>query len=197
DNGGSLVAVDRAAGGTWSRPHPLPLGREIPDISFREEDLLGQQIDLAPGGQVVVSWPLENGRVAAVQGQTGGAWDATASLLSSPVRYASDPKLVSGRIVWLEPDGYGRPGALRGAGPGAPAPTATVAPRFSVRGPRPLARRKTGALTVPIEVRCTEACDVLARFEGVPGYATGSLVAGRTTTLRVPAYFPEGRGDFR
>lgn len=196
EDGGALLAVDRASGGPWSPPHPLPLGREIPDISFRG-DLLGQQVSLAPGGQVVVTWPLENGRVVAVQGQTGGAWDATASLLSSPVRYASNPKLVNGEIVWLEPEGAGRPGALRGSRLGAPAPTDTIAPKFSVGVSRRLARRQPGPITVLIEVRCAEACDALARFDGVEDYAARSLVAGKPATLRVPAYLPEGRGDFR
>jgi len=196
EDGGDLIAVDRASGGRWSAPHALPLGREIPDISFRD-DLLGQQVSLAPGGQVVVTWPLENGRITAAEGQTGGTWNATASLLSSPVRYASNPKLVSGKIVWLEPEGDGRPGALRGARLGAPAPTDTTAPRFSARVSGRLGRRPPGPVTVPIDVRCTEACDALARFEGVGDYAARSLVAGKTETLRVPAYLPEGHGDFR
>jgi hypothetical protein len=195
-DGGGLLAVDRASGGPWSTPHPLPLGREIPDISFRD-DLLGQQLSLAPGGRIVVTWPLESGRVTAVQGQTGGAWHATASLLSSPVRYASNPKFVNGEIVWLEPEGDGRPGALRGSRLGAPAPTDTIAPKFSVRVSGRLARRRPGPITVPIEVRCAEACDALARFDGVGDYAARSLVAGKPATLRVPAYLPEGRGDFR
>jgi hypothetical protein len=62
-----------------------------------------------------MTWPLESGRVVAVKGQAGGEWETTGSLLSSPVRVATDPKFVGGGIVWLEPDGYGRPGALRGA----------------------------------------------------------------------------------
>jgi hypothetical protein len=174
----------------------LPLGQQIPDISF-QDNLLGQQLDLAPGGQATITWPLENGRVVAVKGQAGGAWETTGSLLSSPVRVASGPRFVGGRIVWLEPDGYGRPGALRGARLGAPAPTDTTAPAFTVRGPRRLARQRTGPLTVPIEVRCDEACDASARFGGVEDYAARSLVAGKPATLRVPAYLPEGRSGFR
>ncbi len=196
DDAGRLLVVDRASGGAWSQPHLLPLGHEIPDISFRD-NLLGQQLDLAPGGQAMVAWPLENGRVVAVKGQAGGAWETTGSLLSSPVRVASGPRFVGGGIVWLEPDGFGQPGALRGARLGAPAPTDTSAPTFTVRGPRRLARQRTGPITVPIEVRCDEACDASARFAGVEGYAARSLVAGKAATLRVPAYLPEGRVGFR
>jgi len=196
DDASRLLVVDRASGGAWSQPHLLPLGGELPDISFRD-GLLGQQLDLAPGGQAMITWPLENGRVVAVEGQAGGAWDTTGSLLSSPVRVASSPRFVGGRIVWLEPDGFGRPGALRGARLGAPALTDRTAPGFSARGPRRLARQRTGPLTVPIEVRCDEACDASARFGGVEGYAARSLVAGKPATLRVPAYLPEGRGGFR
>jgi hypothetical protein len=45
-----LLVVDRASGSAWPQSHLLPLGRQIPDISFRD-DLLGQQLDLAAGGR--------------------------------------------------------------------------------------------------------------------------------------------------
>ena len=145
----------------------------------------------------MLTFPLESGRVAAVQGQAGGAWDATGALLSSPVRTASTPRFAGGGIVWLEPDGFDRPGALRGARLGAPTLTDRTAPKFSVHAPPVVFRRRSGPTTVPIEVRCDEACDIDARFGGVGDYTARTLAAGRSATLRVPAYLPEQSDDFR
>ena len=93
---------------------------------------------------------------------------------------------------WLD-----RPGALRGARLGAPAPTDRTAPKFSVHAPPVVFRRRSGPTTVPIEVRCDEACDIDARFDGVQDYAARTLAAGRSATLQVPAYLPEASNDFR
>lgn len=182
---GPMLGVDRAPGGAWSPPHALPLGDGLPDTSFTD-DLLGQRIDLAPGGQATVTWRLENGRIAAVIGQAGGAWEATGSLLSSPVRFASTPRFTGGRIVWLEPDGFDRPGALRGARLGASLLTDTTAPEFTARAAGRIAPQKPGPITVPLRA-------ATSRSTSPSPTAPATRRAGRSPSASSAADAPDGR----
>ncbi|MDA0182366.1 hypothetical protein OJ997_18810 [Solirubrobacter phytolaccae] len=181
-----LMAVDRAAGGAWSAPHPLPRGSS--------DDLLGMgieppsipaRVDIASSGRVVVAWDLaDNGANVAVTGQAGGVWGRTA-VLSSPSRQPGWPVVTGDRVLWIEPDSAHGPGPLRGARVGAPAPVDTRAPVYTLKLPPQVKATRKGHATIPFTVRCDEACDVFFDTEDpVDGYVARSLAAGERRTLR-------------
>ena len=196
-----LYAVDRGPNGVWSQPHALPRGGNDALLGFGiDEPYIKADVGIAPGGRIVVAWPLANrGPNVAVAGQAGGPWGA-ATVLSPPSRMPGYPRVIGDRVLWLEPNHVHGPGPLRGARVGVPAPVDTTKPKYTLRVPRVIKATRKRQVTVSITVRCDEACDVLLDSgDSSEGYIAQALAAGerRTLRLRDPSVYTSGTYRFR
>jgi hypothetical protein len=185
-----IIAVDRAAAGTWSSPHMLAPAPATPDTGDQPQAPLTA---VAPGGKAAVAWGARRGKMAAVSaasGQAGGAW-APATPLSSPVWHAfpTGLTLTAGgvpRVFWIE---FDRGDGLRAATL-APAKLDTTPPVVIARLPKRVAPARTGRLAVTVRVRCSEECD--ARLTATAGKVDGgrasrAIAPGKVATLRLPS----------
>ena len=187
-------AADRGPGGAWSAPHVISSGERTTDYT----DVPGPtpfSVVVAPGGRAAAAW-LAGPWIVAAGGQAGGAWGA-ATPVSLPTRaaYAFDLSLAGGepRLLFGSSDG----GPLRGAVLAAAAPADTAAPTFSARAPQRLPGTQSGRITLPVTVRCDEACDARVEVDSET-YAARALGSGEQAVVRLPLRLDIGRaGDRR
>lgn len=96
ETGTGTFAVDRGPDRRWSTPHRLP--RPIAAGSAPE-------LEIAPGGRVLVVWSQRDGRIISVTGRAGGRWGG-AKPLAAPLPIPAGETEPEYRLVHLAGDGW-------------------------------------------------------------------------------------------